>query len=123
MMNKRDVGSGAETQAWHYLERLGYELLARNVHVRFAELDLVVRQGHTVAFVEVKSTRAQHGDMALAKVGHIKRQRIARAAALWLGWNRSKLPFMREVRFDIICVTARGIEHREAAFQADRAYW
>lgn len=51
----RSVGADGESIAlMHYLKK-GYRLLARNIHSRFGELDLVLEKENTVVFVEVKT--------------------------------------------------------------------
>ena len=78
-------GRRAEWAATALLLAKGYRVLARNVTVRGGEIDLVVRRGSTVAFVEVKA----RPDLAaaLASITEAKRRRIARAARVWLTRN------------------------------------
>ena len=63
----------------------GYRPLARRFAAAGGEIDLIVRRGRTIAFVEVKA-RADL-DTALAAIDGAKRRRIARAAAVWLSHN------------------------------------
>jgi putative endonuclease len=59
-------------------------VLDRNVWCAGAELDLVVRRGRVVAFVEVKSKSGDgHGD-PLEMVTPVKVERVRRAAQAWL---------------------------------------
>ena len=51
-------GALGEDAAVSYLESKGWEVLARNFRVRVGEIDVIARQGDTVAFVEVKSWRS-----------------------------------------------------------------
>ena len=50
----RAAGNDFEQRAWVELERAGLKLLARNYTTRHGELDLVMRDGNTVVFVEVR---------------------------------------------------------------------
>jgi len=80
----RERGAAFERRAEAELARAGLRLLARNYTTRYGELDLVMREGDTVVFVEVRyRVRAGHGD-ALASVTASKQQKLVRAAQLWL---------------------------------------
>jgi putative endonuclease len=61
----RAAGDDFEQRACGELERAGLKLLARNYTTRHGELDLVMRDGGTVVFVEVRYRKsASHGDAA-----------------------------------------------------------
>ncbi len=61
----RAAGNDFEQRACAELERAGLKLLARNYTTRHGELDLVMRDGDTIAFVEVRYRKnASHGDAA-----------------------------------------------------------
>lgn len=75
-------GRRAELAALLWLMGKGYRPLARNVVCKGGELDLVVRRGRTIAFVEVKAREGL--DAAMAAVTAQKRARIERAARTWL---------------------------------------
>ncbi|HEY9447372.1 MAG TPA: YraN family protein, partial [Burkholderiales bacterium] len=47
-------GVEAEDRAAAYLEARGLRLVARNYRCRFGEIDLVMREGKTLVFVEVR---------------------------------------------------------------------
>jgi Holliday junction resolvase-like predicted endonuclease len=51
----RALGDPFEQRARRELERAGLSLLASNYSTRHGELDLVMRDGATVVFVEVRS--------------------------------------------------------------------
>src|ERR671939_2192923 len=101
-------GRAAERRAaWHYRLR-GYRILARNVRAGGVELDLVVRRGSRLLFVEVKEkTGRSHGD-PLEAVDERKRQRLRRGAEAWLLAN-PELGSLR-VGFECAAVRASGIE-------------
>ena len=88
-------------------------MLDANVWVGGFELDLVARRGRTIVFVEVKSkSGAGFGD-PLEMVTPLKEQRIRRAAAAWLAEHDVAGV---DVRFDVIAVRGRRIEHLRGAF-------
>ncbi len=55
---KRKLGQRGEEIAAGYLRQQGYTLLARNWRCPAGEVDIVAREGETLAFVEVRTRRA-----------------------------------------------------------------
>lgn len=74
-------GRRAETLAAWYLRLKGWRVLARRVKTPRGEIDLIVRRGRTVAFVEVK-WRASADELALAIDPYRLRRVVAAAEAL-----------------------------------------
>lgn len=109
---------GEEVAAAH-LERLGYEILARNHRTRWGELDLVAFDGQTIVFVEVKTRRAGGEPWEALHAG--KRKQVRLMAAAWLATARDR-PWGAQLRFDAIGVVLDGdgalvrLDHEEAAF-------
>jgi putative endonuclease len=88
-------------------------VLARNVWAGGYELDLVVRRGRTIAFVEVKSKSGDGFGDPLEMVTPLKAARIRHAAAAWLAaYGAAGL----DVRFDVVAVRGRRLEHLRGAF-------
>ena len=111
-----------EDLALAHLERLGYALVARNHRTRHGELDLIVFDGTTLVFVEVKTRRASASGRGPWEALHErKRQQVRRMAAAFL-LEAPGRPRADEVRFDAIgiVIDARGrlvrLDHLEAAF-------
>jgi putative endonuclease len=65
-----------------FLVAKGYRPLARRFAAAGGEVDLVVRRGGTIAFVEVKARGALED--ALTAITAEKRRRFSRAARAWL---------------------------------------
>ncbi len=55
---KRRLGQRGEEIAVGYLRQQGYTILARNWRCPAGEVDIVAREGETLAFVEVRTRRA-----------------------------------------------------------------
>ena len=78
-------GRGAERVALVWLVAKGYRLLARRYSASGGEIDLIVRRGGTIAFVEVKARGTM--EAALGSIDSAKRRRFSRAARAWLARN------------------------------------
>ena len=89
-------------------------MLERNVWLAGAELDLVVRRGRTLVFVEVKSKAGDRLGDPLEMVTPVKVERIRRAASAWLATRRDAAGL--EVRFDVVAVRRGRIEQVPGAF-------
>jgi putative endonuclease len=95
-----DHGHRAEVIALWYLRLKGYRLLARRFKTQTGEVDLIMRQGNTTVFIEVKA-RATVDDSLYAVTPHQSR-RIASAAATFAA--RDAKAAMGFQRFDIVAV-------------------
>jgi putative endonuclease len=94
--------NAAERRAlWHYRVR-GYRILGANVRAGRNELDLIVRRGRNLTFVEVKSRRGEGFGGAVAAVDREKRLRVRRAAQVWL--SRNPQPAYVRVGFEVVAV-------------------
>lgn len=104
--------------AWR-LRLVGYRVIARDVRTPVGEIDLIVRRGRTLAFVEVKARRRTDGEVLTTR----QRRRIVRAADAFLA-GRPALAAC-DIRFDLMLVRRHpllGIDlphHLPGAFRAD----
>jgi putative endonuclease len=119
---RQHLGRIGEDLALAHLERLGYALVARNHRTRYGELDLVVFDGTTLVFVEVKTRRASGTGRGPWEALHErKRRQVRRMSAAFL-LEVTDRPHSPDLRFDAIGVVidARGklirLDHLEAAF-------
>jgi len=95
------VNAGERRALWHYRLR-GYRILGTNVRAGRNELDLIVRRGRNLTFVEVKQRRGEGFGGALGAVDAEKRRRVRRAAQVWLSRNPQS-PHVR-VGFEVIAL-------------------
>jgi len=96
-----NTGKTGEEIAAEYLLLEGYEILERNVHLGHFEIDLIVRKGRTLVFVEVKSTGGRYS--AEDRVTKKKRRFVKEAAERYLASHR--IPDeLESVRLDVIIV-------------------
>lgn len=54
-MDNTKTGNYGEDLACEYLKKKGYAIIERNYRIRGGEIDIVVRDGETLVFVEVKT--------------------------------------------------------------------
>jgi putative endonuclease len=106
--------NGAERRAAWWYRLHGYRILETNVWLGGYELDIVARRGRCLVFCEVKSKAGAGFGDPLEMVGHVKAQRVRRAADAWLA--RQPAAQGLAVRFDVIAVRAGRVEHVPDAF-------
>ncbi len=120
-MVSRDTGRIFEALARAHLEQAGLRLLAANVNYRFGELDLVMHDGETVVFVEVRYRRNAGFGGSSASVTPAKQRRVAHAASAWLAANPREA--RRPCRFDVVAISgsesAPDIDWIRNAFSLD----
>jgi putative endonuclease len=118
---RRHLGQIGEDLALAHFQRLGYDLVARNHRTRHGEIDLVVYDGDTLVFVEVKTRRANASGRAPWEGLHPRKCRQVRRMALEFLMERDR-PHTADLRFDAVGVVIDGhgmlvrLEHLEAAF-------
>lgn len=109
-------GRGAERLALLWLLAKGYRPLAQRYIAGGGEIDLIMRRGSTIAFVEVKARGTM--DLALTSIEARKRRRLGRAARAWLsrnGWATGLT-----LRADAVFLSPGAFpRHEEAAFELD----
>ena len=100
MRLRADRGATAEDAAHAHLLAAGLRTLARNARFKVGELDLVMRDGECVVFVEVRyRSHAGFGGGAVSVDGR-KRRKLIRAAQVFLQGARgfANAP----CRFDVV---------------------
>jgi putative endonuclease len=97
----------------YYLLR-GYRILDANAWVGGYELDLVVRRGGRVAFVEVKAKGDGRFGDPLEMVGPEKERRMRWAAEAWLA-GHPELGGL-EIALEVVAVRGAQLERLKEAF-------
>ena len=113
-------GRRAEWVAAWFLRLKGYRILSRRFRTPSGEIDLIARRGNTVVFVEVKER--PEAAAAIEAVTPAARQRIARAAALWV--SRHPAAATLDQRFDIVlALPGRLPRHLRSVFDSRGNIW
>ena len=82
--DRRRLGFDAERYVFRYLKSQGLRPVARNFRTRRGEIDLVMRDGDCLAFIEVRYRTASSYVGASLTVDARKQQKLASAAAMFL---------------------------------------
>lgn len=101
----KEIGTHYETQARLYLEKHGLVFLSANFRCRHGEIDLIMREDQQWVFIEVRYRRQTHFGDGIASITHHKKQRLHRAALVYL-MQRKRL-YKVPVRFDIISIDSK----------------
>ena len=120
--HNQTLGAAGESLACRELQRRGYAILAKRYRSRFGEIDLIARDGDTIAFVEVKTRSNDAFGRPAEAVTFRKQRRLGLAALDYL--VRCGLEGTH-CRFDVVSITATAprprVEVLRAAFDTDFA--
>ena len=100
--------------AARYLRRRGLRLITRNFLTRRGEIDLVMRDGATLVFVEVRYRASTARMQPYESVGHRKRQRLLAAGKVFV----ARYGELGPIRFDVVSVTRQNYHLRFEWFRS-----
>jgi putative endonuclease len=111
---KKKVGNQAEDQALQYLKKQGMQLIKRNFATKAGEVDLIMQDGESLVFIEVRYRKNTDFGGAAASVTPKKQQRIIKAA---LAYQQRHAP-QSSLRFDVVAIEGdnRALNHIKSAF-------
>lgn len=98
---RQALGRKGEEVAVDFLKKQGYRIIKRNYRCRAGEIDIVVKEGSSLVFVEVKSRRSTHFGLPEEAVSYEKRRHLTRVALGYLTHHRIK---ETKCRFDVVSV-------------------
>ncbi|ASQ44594.1 YraN family protein [Legionella clemsonensis] len=99
-MSTRKRGLAIEQQAQVYLEAQGLKPVISNYQCRLGEIDLIMREGNYLVFIEVRARASAAFGGAAASVTYRKQQKIIKTASHYL--LRTKLTDKQPIRFDVL---------------------
>lgn len=116
-MERHAIGTQGEAAARDFLERKGYRHLASNWRCKVGEIDLVMQDGATRVFVEVRTRRPTTFGEGIDTVARDKQHKFTRAVQYY----QQKERYWGDVRFDVVSLVmndgkVRAIEHIAHAF-------
>jgi putative endonuclease len=117
--DRQELGAHGERVAESWLVQNGWRVLVRRFRNGHRDIDLVVEQSGTVAFVEVKTRRGERFGDPVEAVHWRKRRQLIRSAKVWIDrFGRAGETY----RFDVVGVLITGervrIRHVVDAFGA-----
>ena len=119
-MNKRSLGKAWEEQAAEFLKREGCEILERNFRGRRGEIDLIVRDGRYLVFVEVKYRKNADSGFPEEAVDYRKQRIISRVAQEYL--LKRRLYESTPCRFDVVAICGDRVRHIKNAFECETVW-
>ena len=114
---RQALGLLVERIAARWMRREGWEFVAHRFRSGHRDIDLIMRRGQEIAFVEVKARRGEAFGRPVEAVHFRKRRELGRSARVWV--DRHGSPEL-SYRFDVVGVLVAGqkvrIHHVENAF-------
>ena len=121
LFSTKKTGDDAERIAERFLVRHGLTLVARNYRCRHGEIDLIMRDGESLVFVEVRLRKPLRGKAdfggALASITASKQAKIIATAQHYLAGMKHLPP----CRFDVVLLNGLNVQDVEwltSAFEA-----
>jgi len=103
MKNPRNkiLGKIGEEIATQFLQQKGYQIIERNFQKRYAEIDIVARDGNTLVFVEVKTRIGKQFGLPEEAITPWKMRRLIRSCQYY----KLLHPYLPEsLRIDVVSV-------------------
>lgn len=97
------TGQLGEKIAREYLEKKGFKIINQNYRTKFAEIDLVARQGKELVFVEVRTKRGEDFGTPEDSLNKRKLRKLwlnARGYAAGIHWQD-------DCRIDAVCIVLK----------------
>lgn len=97
----QNLGRRGEDLACRYLEKKGYEIVARGFRLFRGEIDIIARDGRTLVFVEVKARADESFGRPEEAVTPGKQRQIRRIAQ---GYLLERPAPGVDIRFDVVAI-------------------
>ncbi len=94
------LGEKGEGVAVKFLKKKGYKIIIQNFKTRIGEIDIIARDGKTLAFIEVKTRESIEYGQPFEAVNKFKRRKIVNVATLYL----KRLKDIPQCRFDVVSI-------------------
>lgn len=95
------IGDFGEEFVSKYIEKKGFEILKRNFHSQFGEIDIIVKNSEYIVFIEVKTRKQNSCISGLEAIDIRKQKKIIKTAMIYLSKNDIEL----QPRFDVAEIT------------------
>ena len=105
-----DLGKRGEDAAAKFLERHGYEIIARNWTCPTGEADIIARDGDAIVFVEVKTRSNTEKGLPEEAITLAKRKRYEKIAVAFLKGFDLEDDDDVQVRFDVVSIVVVSLD-------------
>lgn len=95
---RQQTGTKAENDALAFLQGQGLIPVTRNFRCRFGEIDLIMQEGKTLVFIEVRKRKNRLYGGAAASITPAKQQKIIKTAYFYL----QRYKTLPTCRFDVV---------------------
>jgi putative endonuclease len=109
-LTRQLIGQQGERTAERYLLEQGLRLVTRNYRCQSGEIDLIMRDGDTLVFVEVRQRKSSDYGSPLETVSVAKQRKILSASQHYL--QSEKISSRQAMRFDVVGVIHDGKQAR-----------
>ncbi len=106
LSEKQSQGRDWEQVALRHLKRQGLRFVEANFSCKGGEIDLIMRDGDSLVFVEVRQRADRRHGGAAASITPAKIRRLVRAAQVYL----LRFPKMPACRFDVVAIDGDQLE-------------
>lgn len=103
-------GKAAENQACRFLRAQGLQLVTRNYRCRYGEIDLIMRHGRDLVFVEVRYRGIRRFAGGAETVDRRKQSKLTATALHYLQSHPDSAA--HPARFDVVAIDAGSGENR-----------
>jgi uncharacterized protein (TIGR00252 family) len=108
-MSTTSIGRQAEQKASdHLTKQYGYRLLSQNWRTRTCEIDLIMQQGDTIHFIEVKFRKNNFAGGGLSSISRGKLKKMHQASLEWVQLNPNYRNF--EVNISAIEISGNNLK-------------
>jgi putative endonuclease len=112
-------GQAAEDKALYYLQKKGLKLVMRNYSCKLGEIDIIMRDGQALVFIEVRKRTSLGYGGGMGSITFAKRQKIIKSTTHYL--MKYKIAERYPLRFDVISIDGKEgqVTWLKDAFSAD----
>lgn len=119
-LGTRILGSKGEKEAETFLRGQGLKWIVSNWRTKWGEIDLIMKDGETLVFIEVKTRREKNFGEPEDAVTSLKKSHFMKSAMSYVQKTGQE---DKPIRFDVVSIGPSGIRHFPDALQGDSYYY
>lgn len=103
--NNTEIGKRGEEIAVEFLKKQGVDIIEKNYHTKFGEIDLIGFDKSTIIFIEVKLRNNDNFGTPVEAITQTKLKRIYKSALWYISMHKNNYDY----RFDVIAIRKDNI--------------